>query len=493
MNKNLTRFATGGLALLVLLSSPFSTVRATDGDREGSSQGIYQTLLLDDSQESDLESGEDMDITDPVNPEAQSSPQKKDSGKSGEKTEEKKNKPNPLHPTNPQAIRSFSTNKSGQLSSAWSLERSREPGRVNTKREEYKNPKGQVVKKDNAYTYQEGSRTRLARNAWVKLGGKSYFADPNGNLYTNTLLEVEGKTYYFGPQAYSLSGIVNVNGKSYYFDGENNNAMIREARTLTRGGTTYIIDSDFTVSKDEHISSGQETDHQGELELIPKYNDDGGMLVIDISKYQRPADIDYDLLCQNITGVILRVAHSWQNREVLAPNEDPTFATHYKEFRKRGIPVGCYYFSTAVTYDEGVQEAIKTMEILGNRKLQLPVYWDTEDEYKQRKIPRDQLTQAGKGFLETLANRGYVVGVYASSSWLKHHLNMEELQDYETWVAHYGRTRDGKSVKIQRPNYNRSYQIWQFESRGRVPGYKYNLDVNWMYKDYPKMIGNHPK
>ena len=286
--------------------------------------------------------------------------------------------------------------------------------------------------------------------------------------------------------------MVNINGKSYYFDEKNNNAMIREARTLTRGNSTYIIDKDFTVSIDERVSSNQETDDEGQLELIPKYNKDGGMLVIDISKYQRPEDIDYDLLCQNITGVILRAGHSWQDREVLAPNEDPTFKIHYEEFRKRGIPVGCYYFSTAVNYDEGVQEAYKTMEILGSRKLQLPVYWDTEDQYKQAKISRKQLTEAGKGFLETLAKRGYVVGVYASSSWLNYHLNMDELVDYETWVAHYGRTKDGKSIKIVRPNYNRSYQMWQFESRGRVPGFKYQLDVNWMYKNYPKTIGNQP-
>lgn len=491
MNKNVLRSSLGGLAFVLLLTCPITTIQASEADDSLSSEGIQQSLLLDIPQDIPQENEEGTQSSHSDQAKDQDSSPNKEEKVDENTKDDKKVQPNPLHPTNPWSIRSFSTDKFNK-NSAWSMGRSNESGRINPKREAYQNAQGKIVKKGNNFVYQEGSRNGLAKNAWVIVNGKSYFADPNGNLYTNKLLVVEGKYYYFGPQANTLSGMVNINGKSYYFDEKNNNAMIREARTLTRGNSTYIIDKDFTVSIDERVSSNQETDDEGQLELIPKYNKDGGMLVIDISKYQRPEDIDYDLLCQNITGVILRAGHSWQDREVLAPNEDPTFKIHYEEFRKRGIPVGCYYFSTAVNYDEGVQEAYKTMEILGSRKLQLPVYWDTEDQYKQAKISRKQLTEAGKGFLETLAKRGYVVGVYASSSWLNYHLNMDELVDYETWVAHYGRTKDGKSIKIVRPNYNRSYQMWQFESRGRVPGFKYQLDVNWMYKNYPKTIGNQP-
>ena len=54
--------------------------------------------------------------------------------------------------------------------------------------------------------------------------------------------------------------------------------------------------------------------------------------IIDISFYQNPSAIDYDLLAANVSGVILRACYSTY--------KDTAFDRHYQEFTSRGVPVG---------------------------------------------------------------------------------------------------------------------------------------------------------
>ena len=74
---------------------------------------------------------------------------------------------------------------------------------------------------------------------------------------------------------------------------------------------------------------------------------------------------------------------------------------------------------------------------------------------------------------------GYYVGIYASDiSGFKDMMNINELTDYDKWVARYG----------AKPSYVTSYGMWQTTSSGRVNGYNGNLDLNEAYKDYPNII-----
>lgn len=59
--------------------------------------------------------------------------------------------------------------------------------------------------------------------------------------------------------------------------------------------------------------------------------------IIDISAWQPPSSINYDRLANEVSGVILRVAYGTR--------ADIHFATHYREFRARNIPVGAYHIA----------------------------------------------------------------------------------------------------------------------------------------------------
>ena len=88
--------------------------------------------------------------------------------------------------------------------------------------------------------------------------------------------------------------------------------------------------------------------------------------VIDVSGWQRPEEINYDTLSQNISGVIVRVhsgAQSLKENDASFVNGvDKAFKTHITEFQKRNVPVGVY----AYVAGKSVQEMEKAAEVFYN-------------------------------------------------------------------------------------------------------------------------------
>lgn len=201
--------------------------------------------------------------------------------------------------------------------------------------------------------------------------------------------------------------------------------------------------------------------------------------VIDISAYQHSRDIDYDKLSQAISGAILRVGFTgWGTGN--SYHKDAEFENHYRELKKRGVPIGAYWYSCANTVTEGTAEANACYEMgLKGKTFELPIYWDTEDNHHQRPASSETLTATGRAFCKRLEALGYYAGIYASSSWLYTELNMAALADIDVWVAHYG---------VSKPSYTGAFGMWQYTSTGRIPGYSGGLDLNVMYHDYPAII-----
>lgn len=201
--------------------------------------------------------------------------------------------------------------------------------------------------------------------------------------------------------------------------------------------------------------------------------------VIDISYYQHSRDIDYDKLSEAISGAILRVGFTgWGTGN--SYHKDAEFENHYRELKKRGVPIGAYWYSCADTVAEGMAEANACYEMgLKGKTFELPIYWDTEDNHHQRPASSETLTATGRAFCKRLEALGYYAGIYASSSWLYTELNMKALADIDVWVAHYG---------VSKPSYTGAYGMWQYTSNGRLPGHNGSLDLNVMYQDYPTII-----
>ncbi len=311
---------------------------------------------------------------------------------------------------------------------------------------------------------------------WVLVGGKAYFQNEEGILYTNRNISFGPEVnYYMGADGATTPGLHEVGGKLYFYDPALGNKRRLAQGEITWQGKKYYIGKDGSVTRNELIVVDKEptkADSTGALSETDR------CLVIDISTFQEPSDIDYDAISKQVKGVILRAGYTgWGTGCDYYKDED--FERHYKEFNARHIPMGAYWYSCADTPEEGRAEAKEFLKLVQGKKFLLPLYWDTEDEHHQRPASKQQLTDTGKAFLSTLEANGYYAGIYGSTSWLNTELDMNQLDDYDVWVAHYG---------VAQPSYKGNYNMWQFTSSYHLSGYKGNLDANWMYKDYPTII-----
>lgn len=206
---------------------------------------------------------------------------------------------------------------------------------------------------------------------------------------------------------------------------------------------------------------------------------------IDISVWNK--NIDWNKLKGQIDFAILRIGYTGYGK---AKNKkiDSTFEEKYAKCKELDIPVGVYWYSCAVTEEEAIEEANKTLEFLKGRKLEYPIYFDTEDNHdtaapnnsstSQAKIGKAKLTKVTKAFCDTIEKAGYYVGIYASSSWFKNNLILNELEKYDKWVAQWS-SKEPSGI---------SYGMWQYSAKGYVEGIGSGVDLDYAYKDYPELM-----
>lgn len=203
---------------------------------------------------------------------------------------------------------------------------------------------------------------------------------------------------------------------------------------------------------------------------------------IDISKYQGGLNLS-QAKNGGVKFAILRAGYTGYGDGV-SKAKDNTFENFYNIAKSIGLPVGCYYFTIATSYQKGVDEANWLYNnCLKGKQFEYPIYIDVEDDTGGRRYLRnagkDATTQGVKGFCETLEKLGYYVGIYGSDiSTFQDMLNLNQLEKYDKWVARYGSS----------PKYVKTYGMWQYSSSGRVEGYNGNVDVNYAYKDYPSIM-----
>ena len=153
---------------------------------------------------------------------------------------------------------------------------------------------------------------------------------------------------------------------------------------------------------------------------------------------------------------------------------DIQFENNISGAKANGIDVGVYFYSQATNVDEALQEADLVLNTLNGRKLQYPIYFDTEYARGDRtgradRISKQTRTDCAVAFCEKIRANGYKAGVYASKSFFDDELQFSRISGYEIWVAHYI-----SSVT----NFRHPYKMWQYSDKGRVPGIYNNVDLD---------------
>ena len=196
---------------------------------------------------------------------------------------------------------------------------------------------------------------------------------------------------------------------------------------------------------------------------------------IDISKHNRVQN--FVRLSAAVDFVIIRAGGNYDGYY-----KDSRFEEYYKGAKTYGIPVGAYYDAGKefIGEQKGRDYANHFLKLIAGKKFEYPIFLDIE--VTPRKY-RKEITAAAVAFCDTLEDAGYFCGIYASDvSGFKELLIIEQVAKYSKWVARYG----------AQPSYTRKYGIWQYTSKGTVPGIIGNVDRDVSFINYPEIIkGGH--
>lgn len=170
---------------------------------------------------------------------------------------------------------------------------------------------------------------------------------------------------------------------------------------------------------------------------------------------------------------------------------DTAFEQHYKNAGNAGIARGVYVYSHANSETKARAEANHLLKILNGRKLELPVFVDLESA-DINFAWNHKITPWVLAFGKTIKAGGYRWGTYASKSWYVNKLDIQALRDDGAiiWVTDY----NGKGHDID-------HDLWQYDNKGKIAGYKSNLDMNILYDEnlisnnnaVPPIVPDEPK
>lgn len=149
---------------------------------------------------------------------------------------------------------------------------------------------------------------------------------------------------------------------------------------------------------------------------------------------------------------------------------DTCFNQHYENLKKHGMAIGAYVFSHATNARKAKAEAEYAVKVLNGRKLDLPIFLDMEAEdinfgWNVSTMP------VALAFGEAIKAAGYKWGIYASQSWWRYKLNIDEIKAAGgvVWCTEY----TGRELTTD-------CDIWQYANNGKVPGYSKKVDLNMM-------------
>ena len=194
--------------------------------------------------------------------------------------------------------------------------------------------------------------------------------------------------------------------------------------------------------------------------------------IIDISGWQLPSEIDYDVLAQNVSGVIVRVHSGAQakkeNAAAYLNGIDKSFETHIKEFQKRDIPVAVYAYVAAKDKKEMEKEA---EEFYKAAKKYKPTYYWLDVEEKTMK----DMNAGVEAFRAKLASLGVKnIGIYIGTYFMEEH-SISTDKFTALWIPTYGYD-DGYYNAA--PLTDSEYDLHQYTSQGQLNGFSHYLDLN---------------
>lgn len=185
-------------------------------------------------------------------------------------------------------------------------------------------------------------------------------------------------------------------------------------------------------------------------------------MIIDISEWQRPDQIDMALLAPQVTGVIICVQYGFAK-------EDDYFKEHLRAFQQYKIPCAVYAWVRGDSEAQMIKEARAFYE---RAKAFDPVFWwlDVEEQ------SMSDMRRGCEIYRQTLKDCGAkYVGAYIANH-LYAQLNLDTTSFDTIWIPTYGRNTG--IFEGSTPTATTRFDLHQFTSNGRLKGYNGPLDLN---------------
>lgn len=246
-------------------------------------------------------------------------------------------------------------------------------------------------------------------------------------------------------------------------------------------------DPEEVIAKEGEEAPGADVDVK---KIVAENETDEITIGIDVAKYQ--GTIDWKKVSDSgIDFAIVRVGYrTLVSGEIVA---DSNAKYNMQEAQKYGIKVGAYFFSTAVSEAEAIEEANWVADYISKYQITYPVAYNCEGfetvNSRQYSMTKTQRTDVALAFLNRITERDYIGMFYASTSELQAEAKWETTRietSYKIWVAQY--PNDPYPQK-EAPDYEGTYAMWQYTNQGTIAGIDKPVDVNVAYFGFNKITG----
>lgn len=210
---------------------------------------------------------------------------------------------------------------------------------------------------------------------------------------------------------------------------------------------------------------------------VMQYNDSSvrTRLGVDVSHYQ--GSIDWQAVAESgVEFAIVRVGGRGYTEGAIY--EDTKFAEFADGAADAGLQVGTYFFSQAISVEEAVEEANYVLERIRNHPISGPVVFDWEvigkSEARTYGIETKTLCDCANAFCSIIERAGYRPMIYFNNyaGYVKYDLS--KIKKYDFWYAQYD---------TDSPGFYYDIQMWQYTSKGKVPGISGNTDMDlWLIR-----------
>ena len=195
---------------------------------------------------------------------------------------------------------------------------------------------------------------------------------------------------------------------------------------------------------------------------------------IDVSSHQQ--EIDWEKVkASGVDFAMVRIGYRGYESGKLVI--DPYADANLVGAANAGLDVGVYFFSQALTVEEAEEEVAFVLEAIRDYELTMPVVYDWEtvsdEDARTHGMDARTLTDCSLAFLRAIEEAGYKTMLYFNSHQGDHLLYLEELKDYDFWLAMY----------TKRMDYPYSVKMWQYTNKGRVPGIEGYADINILFPE----------